>query len=167
MKTLRLAAAAACAAALGGCASYGPPRIQPGQPADLLPQSMGQPTGRYALPDHGTRLEYARGPMGKHTYMVDVGADGRVAGWQQVLTESNFNAVAEGVPDDELLQRLGRPSERRGGGRQGGEVWSYRYDSTPFCQWFQVSVIDGRVKNTAYGPDPLCDDDGKDRSSRR
>jgi hypothetical protein len=158
---------AACATALlSACASYGPPRIQPGQPAELLKQSMGVPTGRYALPQQATRLEYARGPLGKHTYMVDVDAAGRVAGWQQVLTEANFATVTPGEPGDELLQRLGRPSERRGGGWQGGEVWSYRYDAV-FCQWFQVSVIDDRVKDSAYAPDPLCDADDNERSRRK
>jgi hypothetical protein len=57
---------------------------------------------------------------------------------------------------------LGRPSDVRSGGRQGGEVWSYRYDAI-FCTWFQVSVIDDRVSSAAYGPDPMCDRDGDRR----
>ncbi len=56
----------------------------------------------------------------------------------------------------DLLLALGSPSHRRGGGWQGGEVWSWRYVST-FCQWFQVSVIEGKVRDTSYGPDPICD----------
>ena len=153
--------AAAGLAALAGCASYGTGGVRTGDSADAVAKAMGAPTGRYALPQGGTRLEYARGPYGKHTFMVDLDAQGRVSGWHQVLTEPNFNDVRSGWSQDDLLMRLGRPSERRSGGRQGGEVWSYRYDAV-FCQWFQVSVKDGRVGDTAYAPDPLCDIDRPD-----
>ena len=119
---------------------------------------LGQPTGRYELPQGGARLEFARGPYGKHTYMVDLDSAGNVIGWQQVLNENNFNTVVNGMSRDEVLFKLGRPSERRGGGRQGGEVWSYRYDAV-FCQWFAISMIDGKVRDPAYLPDPLCDND--------
>jgi hypothetical protein len=153
------------AALLAACAGYSAQGIAPGQTAAQVEQQLGPPTGRHRLPDGGTRLEYARGPYGKHTYMVDLDTAGRVAGWQQVLTEANFNQVAgeAGMPVDELLRRLGRPTHRRSGGWQPGEVWSWRYDAV-FCQWFQVDVVAGRVRGAAYGPDPLCDidrDDGR------
>lgn len=152
----RLAAAAA-ACTMAACAGYAPgPELRVGADAQEATRAMGPPTGRYALPGGGTRLEYARGPFGKHTYMVDTDAQGRVLGWQQVLDEAHFNAIAPGITADELRLRLGRPSNVRGGGWQGGEVWSYRYDAI-FCQWWQASVIDGRVRDVAYAPDPLCE----------
>jgi hypothetical protein len=41
-------------------------------------------------------------------------------------------------------------------------VWAYRYE-TPFCQWFQVGIdARGKVMDTSYGPDPLCE--GRDRA---
>ena len=77
----------------------------------------------------------------------------------QVRSEARFNAVKAGLSQDDLQRVLGRPSNVRGLSFQQQNVWSYRYDS-PFCQWFQVGVgYDGRVVDTAYGPDPLCDDD--------
>jgi hypothetical protein len=142
--------------ALGACTGYGPGDLRTGQTVEEVARSLGAPTGRYPLAQGGTRLEYARGPYGKHTFMVDIDATGRVAAWQQVLTERHFATIAPGIGTDELLRTLGRPSDRRSGGWQGGEVWSYRYDAI-FCQWFQVSVIGGRVRDAAYGPDPLCD----------
>lgn len=157
-----IAPALLASALVAGCASYGPPSVQPGQSLDAVVAQLGEPTGRYALPDGTTRFEYARGPFGKHTWMVDVDASGRVTGWKQVLTEGNFNAVQPGMTQDELLARLGRPSERQPGGWQGGQVWSYRYDAV-FCQWFQVSVEEGRVRDAAYAPDPLCDHGDNDR----
>jgi hypothetical protein len=144
------------AASLAGCTAYAPSAVRSGQSVDDVVRAMGEPTARYALAGGATRLEYARGPFGKHTYMVDVDPQGRVAGWRQVLTEANFETVAAGLPQNELLATLGRPSHRRAGGWAGGEVWSYRYDAT-FCQWFQVSLKGGRVTDTGYGPDPLCD----------
>jgi hypothetical protein len=152
-------------ALLAGCAGYSAQGITPGQTVAQVEQQLGAATGRYPLAQGGTRLEYARGPYGKHTYMIDLDAQGRVSGWQQVLTEANFNQVAvqPGMPVDELLRRLGRPTHMRSGGWQPGEVWSWRYDAV-FCQWFQVSVVDARVRDASYGPDPLCDidrDDGR------
>jgi hypothetical protein len=141
---------------LAACAGYAPSGVRTGDSVDAVSKSMGEPTARYTLPQGGTRLEFARGPMGKHTYMVDVDAQGRVTGWHQVLTEPTFESVREGWSQEELLMKLGSPSDRRSGGRQGGEVWSYRYDAV-FCQWFQVSVKGGRVSDTSYGPDPMCD----------
>jgi len=154
--TTMLAAATALTA---GCAFMGPEKIPAGTPAADLQSRFGPPTGEYPLPGGGKRLEYARGPYGKQTWMFDLDAGGRLAKTSQVLTEANFNSVKAGITGDELLRKLGRPSERRHGGFQGGEVWSWRYESV-FCQWFQVSVNDeGKVWGPAYGPDPLCEKD--------
>jgi hypothetical protein len=152
-----LSVAALGAAMLAGCASYGTGAVRPGQTADEVIQSMGAPTARYTRADGTTRLEFARGPFGKHTYMIDLDRDQRVTAATQVLTENNFNALPIGISYQEVLQTIGTPSERMGIPRQRIDVWSYRFTS-PFCQWFQVSidVQDGRVKETGYGPDPMC-----------
>jgi hypothetical protein len=90
--------------------------------------------------------------------MVDMDAGGRVLRWRQVLDEPTFAQVRTGDSREAVLQRLGRPSERWGGGRQGGEVWSYRYDTPLICQWFQVSLDDrGHVTGTGFAPDPMCE----------
>src|SRR5689334_1489633 len=78
---------------LAACAGYAPTHVQAGQTEADVVREMGKPTGRYSLPDGGTRLEYARGPYGKHTYMIDLGRDGRVQRWTQVLSEENFSRV--------------------------------------------------------------------------
>ncbi len=150
----------ACAAAVlaAGCSSYAPTAVRPGQSADDVARSMGPPTARHALPGGRSRLEYARGPYGKHTWMIDLDADGRVATVSQVLTEANFAAVQPGSARDDVLARLGTPSERRGA-RGGVELWAYRYDAT-FCQWFVVTMTgEGRVRDAGYVPDPMCDAD--------
>jgi hypothetical protein len=152
-------ATATVASLLAACANYAPPAsVQPGQSIDDVTRAYGQPTGRYALPQGGTRLEYARGPYGKHTWMIDADASGRVRSVQQVLTEANFATVQPGETAEDVLRKLGRPSERRGAFRNT-ELWSYRYDAT-FCQWFVVTMTpDRRVRDAGYAPDPLCDAD--------
>jgi len=146
------------AAALTGCAAMKPP--QPGWTETQTVSHWGPPTSRYTLADGLTRLEYATGPFGRTTWMIDVAADGQVVATKQVLTEENLMAVQGRLPGmrrDELLRTLGRPGERRGGGWQGGEVWSWRY-ATNECWWFQISIgDDGIVRDGVFGPDPRCD----------
>ncbi len=144
------------AAGLVACASAPP---APGTAGPAVLQAWGAPTARHDLPAGGQRLEYASGPYGRTTWMIDLDASGRVAQARQVLNEADFLAV-QSLPDlkrDELLRRLGTPGERRPGGWAGGEVWSWRYPTND-CLWFQASVADdGRVTGSAYGIDPRCD----------
>jgi len=144
-------------ALLAACSTGGPRALMVGQSeADAL-KLMGQPTNRYTMPGGGTRLEFATGPMGRETWMVDLGPDGRVLAADQVLDVINFRAVQPGMTREELLRTLGRPGETRSGGRQGGQVWSYRYPNND-CLWFQVSLDDaGRVLSGTFGNDPRCD----------
>ena len=141
---------------LTGCAPVPP---APGTSATELQTTWGRPTARYVLPEGATRLEYAAGPYGRTTWMVDVDAAGRVTGSRQVLDEAEFLQVqsARDLSRDGLLRWLGTPGERKHGGWAGGEVWSWRYPTND-CLWFQASVSDaGLVTSAAYGIDPRCD----------
>ena len=148
---------AAAAALLGGCAStYGPQSLGSGATINETLAKMGSPTARYAR-EGGERVEFARGPYGKHTYMLDFDAQGRLAHWDQVLTEQNFNTVREGETREQVLLAIGHPSDIRALPVQGRTLWSYRYDAV-FCKWFQVGLdASNKVVDTGYGPDPLCD----------
>jgi hypothetical protein len=77
---------------------------------------------------------------------------------QQILTEANFEAVRPGETPADVRDRLGRPAEQRTGWRGVGEVWSYRYDHRVECRWFQVWLVEGRVREASYGVDPMCDE---------
>ena len=145
-----------CAIALGGCAQVPP---QPGSTQAELIRTWGTPTASYALPAGGQRLEFATGPYGRTTWMVDLGRDARVAQARQVLNEAEFLRVqsAADLRRDDLLRWLGTPGERRSGGWAGGEVWSWRYPTND-CLWFESSVAaDGHVTGSAYSIDPRCD----------
>ncbi len=147
-----------------GCTTYGPPSLTAGASVTDATRALGAATGEYALPGGATRLEFARGPYGKHTYMLDFDAQGRLLNWAQVLTEARFNAVLKGRPKEEVLLALGRPSEQSRLSWQRQTVWSYRFE-TVFCRWFQVGIDEtGRVADTGYAPDPMCE--SKDNADR-
>ena len=141
---------------IAGCAAIAP---QPGATRDEVLRTWGLPSARYTLPEGAERLEYATGPYGRMTWMVDISAAGRVLQARQVLNEAEFLRVqsATELKRDGLLRWLGTPGERRGGGRAGGEVWSWRYPTND-CLWFESSVAaDGRITGSSYGIDPRCD----------
>lgn len=152
------ALAALAASALAGCVGYGPGDLQPGATEAQVKARMGEPRERQALPGGGARLDYARGPYGKHTWRIELDGAGRVIGVRQLLTESNFEALPLEVPAAEVRNRLGPPSEQRVGWRGVGEVWSYRYEWLNYCRWFQVWLVDGRVREAGYAIDPSCEE---------
>jgi hypothetical protein len=160
-RSQRLPAAAALLAAaslLGACATHpGPAALAPGATVSQATSTLGPPTGRYTV-NGGERLEYATGPMGRQTYMLDFDAQGKLVQSQQVLAEPRFNGIRGGMSRDDVLATLGHPSDMRPLPVQHQTLWSYRYQS-PFCQWFQVSLdASGKVVDTGYAPDPHCEE---------
>jgi hypothetical protein len=143
---------------IAGCAGYAPGDLASGTPEAAVRARMGEPTDVIVRPGGARSLEYARGPYGKHTYRIELDAGGRVTGWRQLLDERAFEALPLDVPAAEVRERLGRPSETRVGWRGVGQVWSYRYDWLNLCRWFQVWLVDGRVREAAYAPDPACEE---------
>lgn len=141
---------------LTACSSYGPPANLSSVIRDDLVARMGQPE-MVRQTATGSRLEFPRGPMGHDTWFVDLDATGHATRAEQVLTEPNFNQITPAMSQEEVRQRLGRPSVTQGLGRSRGVVWSYRYENQ-FCQWFQVEITqDQKVRSTGYGQPPECD----------
>jgi hypothetical protein len=140
---------------LTACNGYAPPaNVSDMTQAQLLAQ-MGQPD-MVRQSATGTRLEFPRGPLGHHTWFVDVNTEGKISKTEQVLTEPNFSQISSGMAQEEVRQRLGRPSETQGLGRSRGVVWNYRYENH-FCQWFQVEISqEQQVRSTGYGQPPEC-----------
>lgn len=146
----------ALSAALSACTFFNPSALRPGASLAETRTALGEPTESFPLPGGGQRVEYARGPMGKETWMLDFDATGKLTRAEQVLTELRFNAIAAGMTSAELRQTLGRPALEWRLSFQNQIVWSYRYDSA-FCKWFQVGIDPaGRVVDTGYSPDPQC-----------
>lgn len=148
---------ASLAGLLVACAGYAPPKdIQAGSTEAQVVQAMGPPTGRYQLPQGVTRLEFARGPYGKETYMVDLDAQGRVLQWEQVLDRLHFEVVTPGMTSDQLLRFIGRPSEQMGMMRDG-KIWTYRYYNNDCLIWYAQLDAKGVVTSAGYGPGHGCD----------
>jgi hypothetical protein len=150
-------ACALLAAGLFGCSAYSPQGLQPGQSeADVVLQ-MGTPTGRYKLPNGGTRLEFARGPAGHETYMIDFDTAGRMVDWEQVMDLWYLTRIEPGMGVDDVLIRVGHPAVKTPIRRQQLVVWNYRYP-TNNCLWFQISIgEDGKVISGNQAIDPQCD----------
>ena len=123
------------------------------------------PGSRYTLPDGTQRLEYATGPYGRATWMMDLGPQGPAPGdrpvlrLRQVLADTELMVVQAAMPmaAARLVQWIGRPGETRHGGRAGGQVWGWRYQTND-CLWFLISVDDaGTAQNATFMTDPRCD----------
>lgn len=167
----RLAAWVAAAALLAACGTYRPQDIKPGMTEAEAAALVGTPTGKYPGPDGQTRVEFATGPYGRVTWMVDIDAQGRVIDAQQVLDEPHFlwvQAHFQGHDQAWLRYHLGRPGEVMRLGWIGGQVWSWRYPTFD-CLWFQVTVNDdGTLRDGGgYGIDPRCDAGSFDGSGWR
>ena len=153
MKTPVLLAVAAWL--LGACVA---PVPAPQTPVDAVLKAWGRPTATYTLQPAGQRLEFASGPWGRTTWMIDLDATGRVTQARQVLDEAEFLRVQTQapLPQDALLRWIGTPGERRGA-RGGGQTWSWRYPTND-CLWFQVSIdAEGLARSAAFAIDPTCD----------
>jgi hypothetical protein len=159
MRALRRGCLAVAMSALlvaAGCAVFNPTRFAPGTPVADVRARLGEPTAVHPLAD-GTRLEYATGPAGLYTWMLDFDAAGTLRAARQVLTDADFNAVQVGLTAQEVRTALGRPAIVERIPRQRQTYWSYRYES-PFCQLFHVGIgDDGKVASTSYGFDPRCE----------
>lgn len=154
--------AAAALVLIGGCAAYGPGALKVGFNREEVQASMGSPTLALPSAEGGTRLVFARGPFGRHTWMVDLDAPGRVTRWHQALGEAQFAALLPGATQAEVLHTYGPPAQRRARGILPGELWSWRYPTND-CLWWQVEFDEGqRALGGAYATDPVCDTPNRD-----
>ncbi|WP_265943855.1 hypothetical protein [Dechloromonas sp. A34] len=92
---------------LSGCTGYAGSRLQTGVSgrAEVLAE-MGEPAMRWQAADGGEQLAYPRGPLGPHTYMVFIGADGRLQKIENVLDVPHFARIETGKSDQAAVLRL-------------------------------------------------------------
>jgi hypothetical protein len=163
---IRTAAAISSVLWLAACAGYGPGSLAPGANVAAITEKMGRPTGEYRMPDGTRRLEYARGPAGLHTFMLDLDANGNLKSSEQVLDEKHFGQIKPGMSKEELLRTIGRPGEMRSTAMTRLDFWNYHYDNV-FCTMFQVDIDgSGTVRGAGFGPDPRCNRDVPEPSAR-
>src|SRR3989338_4110607 len=90
---------------LAACASYGGIGLKPGESnlEDVL-RVMGNPAMRWQDPDGSQQLAY---PRGIHTFMVQIGADGRMQRIENVMGIKTFARISSGMTKNQVLRILG------------------------------------------------------------
>ena len=97
---------------LVACAGYSGSNLKPG--LSTLPEvmaSMGEPALRWQDSDGSEQLAYPRGPAGTQTFMVFMGADGRLDRIDGVLDMAHFARIESGKSDKAAVLRLLGPSQ--------------------------------------------------------
>lgn len=145
---------------LSACASYSGRGLQPGTATlpDVL-ATMGQPALQWQDTDGSQQLAYPRGPEGTQTFIVHVGADGRLEKIEGVLDSEHFARIENGKSDQVTVLRLLGPSQPQWTAyfeRRDELVWEWR-----FCDsWNEVARFDvlfdattGIVRSSYQRPD--------------
>lgn len=113
---------------LAGCVSYSGSNLVSGtSTAADVEATMGKPAETRALAAGGSVWYYPRGPIGRHTYAVTLGADDVVRGIDQRLADEYFKQVVPGTSTmKQVRELLGPPHEAARYERQKRTVWQYR-----------------------------------------
>ena len=134
---------------LSGCASYSGSSLVAGKStAAEVEALMGKPAERVEKPGGSSVLYYPRGPAGRETYAVTIGADGKVQAVEQRLTDANMAKLVLGTSTaGEVRELFGPPSTTTRLPRLQRDVWEYPMDpiSMPFVLVVQFSA-DGIVR---------------------
>jgi hypothetical protein len=159
MKTLTTAIAACLLA--GGCASYDGRGLVAGSSSEAdVERSMGRPAEKLASAAGESTWFYPHAPMGRDTYAVRIGSDGKLRAIEQRLTDANFaKLVPGGTTTREVRELLGPPNRVIRMDRQQREAWEYLYYNPiqiPFILYVQASA-DGVVREVFSVRDPSQD----------
>ena len=128
-----------------GVATEADVRKQFGDPATVTVEADGTRT-----------LDYPRQPEGWTTYLITIGADGKMSSLRQLLNTDNFARVQPGQTQQEVRNILGRPAKTMPYALKQQEVWDWRckpsgQESKIFSVTFDSS---GKVVSTALADDP-------------
>lgn len=139
---LRSVTAVICLLA-AGCANL--PGIAPGTPAAAVESQAGKPFRVWKEQGGATSWEYPQGPAGRYTWMVRVGADGKVTRVDQVLDWPFFNTLTPGMPMTEVEHTLGRPYGKVTYPLTGETAWAWRWvETVTYRCFFAYSSPDGK-----------------------
>jgi len=148
------------AALLAGCASYDGSGLVVGKSTAADVQAlMGAPAERQPLPGGGSILWYPRGPIGWHTYAVEIGPDSVMRSIDQRLTVENVKKVRTGEwTKKEVHDLFGPPFLVSTLPRMQREVWEYHVLEVTFKWnlWVQFSP-DGVVREVLQMRHPSMD----------
>lgn len=147
-------AAVLAAAVLPACDGFNLQEIRPGITTEAEVRArMGEPSRIHWNDDGTATWEYNRQPSGVHCHMISFSRAGIVARVEQVLNESNYARIRDGMSKDDVSRLLGAPGRRQTFANLGEEIWEWRIEGIPPMEetYFMVhfSLADGGVKKTS------------------
>jgi hypothetical protein len=141
---------------VAGCANLD--GFPPGTPGSAIESSRGKPFRVWPEANGASSWEYPQGPTGRYTYMVRVGADGRVTRVDQVLDWPFFRKLESGMPIQEVEHTLGRPYSKTFMPLQDENVWAWRWVETVWRRCFYAHFSpDGKLRRTSVGDEDTPD----------
>lgn len=103
----------------------------------------------------GRGLVYPLGPEGAHTLLIQIDANGRYQGRENLLTRENFNRVAPGQKEADVVSLIGPPGRTQRYALKNETAWEWRYfDGTETRLFVAMFDADGTVVSTATEEDP-------------
>ncbi|MBA2547293.1 MAG: outer membrane protein assembly factor BamE [Burkholderiaceae bacterium] len=75
----------------------------------------------------GKGLVYPLGPEGPHTLLIRIDAGGRYQGRENLLTRENFNRVARGQKETDVVDLLGPPGRTEKYALKRETAWEWRF----------------------------------------
>lgn len=116
---------------------------------------FGTPATVRSLEGGGRGLVYPLGPEGAHTLLIRIGADGRYAEREDLLSHANFARVGAGMGADEVIALLGPPGRKQPLVLKQQVAWEWRFldghETRMFVVMFDTA---GRVVGSAIEDDP-------------
>jgi hypothetical protein len=98
---------------LAGCSALGFLGLEAGRSSESdVRRALGEPARTYADADGSRQLAFTTGPAGTQTYMAFIAPDGRLARFEQVLSNDQFRRIDPGTTTREQLERLIGPPWR-------------------------------------------------------
>lgn len=132
---------------LVSCKAYLGYELKPGRDnLETVLHALGQPAMRWQNDDGTEQLAFPRGPAGFNTYMVTIGADGKLQQIVNVLDQKYFALIRPGMNKDEVLRILGPsyPGWTAYFERRDELVWEWRYCDA----WNEAARFDVLFDNT-------------------
>jgi hypothetical protein len=142
-----------------GCAQID--SVKPGTSLSSVEKQFGTPTTLCPAADGTKRAVWSQQPFGEFAFATTIGADSRVSGFEQVLSDKSFNQLESGVWTPERVRcTFGPPENISAVGLPGliRTVWSYRYRQNGV--WYSLMYVffdkDTNTVNQFFaGPDPM------------
>lgn len=119
----------------------------------------GAPDATYTEGDGAQVLAYSRQPAGQKSYMMVIGADGKLKAIRQVLVADTIAKVQPGMDAEALRRLLGKPAKvRKYDLKPDEEVWEWRWLDGNDAKLLSVTLgPDGKVLRSASTADKARD----------